>query len=116
MELEVLKLKPLLGIALDDKEQDFALNFLLDNVKETILNYCNLKTLPTGLENTAYRMAIDTYRNEQVGKSEMDNRVSSIEEGDTKVSFNSNNFDSTYTSSLLKNYQYQLNRYRRIAW
>lgn len=116
MELEVLKLKPLLGIALDNKEQDFALNFLLANVKETILNYCNLKTLPAGLENTAYRMAIDTYRNEQIGKGEMDNRVASIKEGDTTVSFSGSNFDSTYTSSLLKNYQYQLNKYRRIAW
>lgn len=116
MKLEVNKLKPLLGIAIPDIEQDAILEFTLQNVEEIILNYCNLKKLPDGLVNTAYRMALDLYRNEQIGSATSDNAVTSIEEGDTKVQFGSSPYSSSFTNSLLKSYTEQLNRYRRLLW
>lgn len=116
MKLDIEKLKPLLGISKSEIRDDALLAFLLSNVEEVILNYCNLRALPDGLENTAYRMAMDLYRNEQIGSSAAENQVSSIEEGDTKVAFSSSPYDSSFADSLLKNYTVQLNRYRRMAW
>ena len=116
MKLEVDKLKPLLGITSDDTTEDTVLLFLLENVNEIILNYCNLKTLPDGLQFTAYRMAIDLYRNESLGKQEADKPVSSISEGDTSVSFSGSLYESSFTDSLLKKYEQQLAKYRRLEW
>ena len=50
--LEVINFKNLLGIVSDEK--DTILQFILDDVEETILNYCNIDELPEGLVNTAY--------------------------------------------------------------
>lgn len=116
MKLEVNKFKPLIGIEVANIEYDDILTFILENVEETILNYCNLRKLPDGLTSTAYRMAMDIYRNEQFGIGNMDSQVSSIEEGDTKVSFGSSPYNSNFTDSILKNYTAQLNRYRRLLW
>ena len=60
--MELGKLKALLGIPEDDTSQDISLQFILDDVRETITNYCNVNELPSGLINTAYRMAVDLYR------------------------------------------------------
>ena len=114
MELQLEKLKALLGKTSSDN--DVQLQFLLDNIKEVILNYCNLDELPAGLANTAYRMAIDAYKAEGIGNSNgAENPVSSISEGDTSVSFAVLSMDASYTASLMKNYTPQLNRYRRTV-
>ena len=42
--------------------------------------------------------------------------VSSISEGGATVSFKSSNYDTSFTSSLLKNYERQLMEYRRLKW
>lgn len=113
MTLSLDKFKTLLGIT--DAAQETALQFILDDVTETILNYCNLNELPQGLENTAYRMAIDIYRAEGIGTSEAPaGDVASIKEGDTTVAFKQAASESYYTASVLKNYTVQLNRYRRL--
>ena len=89
-----------------------------EDAEEIILNYCNISQIPKGLEKTAYRMAMDLYRNEQPGtvKGSASGSVSSIEEGDTTVSFNTNSYDEAYAASLLKVYSKSLNRYRKVAW
>lgn len=113
MTLDLAYFKSLLGI--DDTTQDTALRFVLDDVVETILNYCNLDELPAGLENTAYRMAIDIYRAESIGSAAAPaGTVSSIKEGDTTVAFTRQASESSYTASVLKQYEAQLNRYRRL--
>lgn len=116
MALEVNKLKALIGIPANDILRDANLGFILNDVEETILNYCNIKALPQGLTNTAYRMAIDLYRNENIGGEEAPlGTVSAIKEGDTQTSFN-RSVDENFRNTLLKNYTVQLNRYRRLAW
>ncbi len=113
MTLSLEKFKQLLGIT--DAAQDTALQFILDDVTETILNYCHLPELPEGLENTAYRMAMDIYRAEGIGASDVPaGNVTSIKEGDTTVAFRQAASESFYASSVLKNYAAQLNRYRRL--
>lgn len=113
--LIVETLKSLLGIAVTDTTQDANLAFILDDVSETILNYCNISELPSGLANTAYRMAIDLYRNESIGEADLPMSVSSIAEGDTTTQFRTG-VDSNFKDTLLKNYTVQLNRYRRVNW
>jgi len=40
--MDLMKLKALLGIPEGDKTQDIALQFLMEDVDETIRNYCRL--------------------------------------------------------------------------
>lgn len=113
MELE--KLKQLLGLDIEETSKDVPLQFIVDNVEETILNYCNIEELPVGLINTAYRMCIDLYRNESIGEENTPiGNITSVKTGDTTTGFS--NVASDFKDSLLKNHKAQLNRYRRLSW
>lgn len=112
--MEVTKLKQLLGIPLEETEQDGALQFVLDDVTETIVNYCNLKKMPTGLVNTGYRMAIDLYRCDRPGIGSAPMGIASVSEGGTSTSFTS--AADALTGGVLKDYKAQLNRFRRLSW
>lgn len=114
--MELGKLKALLGILGDDTSQDIPLQFVLEDVRETILNYCNVEELPAGLLHTAYRMAMDLYRGEAVGEAAAPVEVTSISEGDTSTSFGVSGAYAALQGGLLKDYQTQLNRYRRLVW
>lgn len=111
----ILKLKPLLGIKEDDKSKDLILEFILEDVRETILNYCNIKEVPLGLNSIMFKMAVDLYRYENLG-SEVNSLgvISSIKEGDTSVSYT--NTISDFKDSILKDYKAILNRYRKLVW
>lgn len=112
--MELGKLKTLLGIPADDTSRDIPLQFILDDVQEMILNYCNLEEMPSGLVNTAYRMAMDLYRYDAPGEAAAPMQVSSISEGDTSTSFG--RVSDELEGGILKNYQSQLNRYRKLRW
>ena len=118
MTLDINGLKPLLGLEISDTSKDSILAFILANVTEVICNYCHIKEVPKGLMNTAYRMAIDLYRNEGIGEADSEDtpgRVTTIDEGDVKITFGASRFDSTFANSLLKVYTPQLNRYRKLV-
>lgn len=102
-----------MGVTSTDK--DVALQFVIDDVTETILNYCNIDELPDGLVNTAYRMAIDVARSESYGSESAPDNVTAIKEGDTSVSYAKADSSGVYASSILKNYTAQLNRYRKMV-
>lgn len=112
--MQVEKLKCLLGIAADDGSLDTSLQFVLDDVQEAILNYCNLEELPAGLKNTAYRMAIDLYRYDRPGDDSTPVVAVSISEGDTSTSFTG--AAEALEGGFLKDYHVQLNRYRKLRW
>lgn len=111
--MELGRLKELLGISKEDVSQDPQLTFIMEDVEETVRNYCHIKNVPEGLVNTCYRMAIDLYRHEGLGEGEVPVSVTSISEGDTKTSFTS--AASALQESILKNYKVQLNRYRKTG-
>lgn len=111
--MELGRLKELLGISKEDVSQDPQLTFIMEDVEETVRNYCHIKNVPEGLVNTCYRMAIDLYRHEGLGEGEVPVTVTSISEGDTKTSFTS--APSALQESILKNYKVQLNRYRKTG-
>lgn len=114
MELE--KLKSLLGISAEDISQDVPLQFIIDDVKETVQNYCNTPEFPEGLINTGYRMAVDLYRNENIGSGESAvGAVASLSEGDTSTSFHQY-VDNNFKDTVLKNYRSVLNRYRKAVF
>lgn len=114
--MELNKLKQYLGIDLKDTSKDTQLNFIISDVEETITNYCHVEEVPSGILNTSYRMAIDLYRNENLGHEESAlGSVSSISEGDTSTSFKQS-VDDSFKDSLLKNYKRQLNRFRKVVF
>lgn len=122
MQLE--KLKQLLGIPLDDTTKDFPLQFIMEKVVESIINYCNIEELPDGLINTAYSMCIERFRKEvnsdgsMAAASSGDTYVSSITEGDTSISYSQKTTQtqtSTGTDSIM-GYEKILNKYRRVVF
>ena len=114
--MELNKLKQYIGIEITDTSKDVQLNFIISDVEETITNYCNVEEVPSGILNTSYRMAIDLYRNENLGHEESAlGSVSSISAGDTSTSFKQS-VDDSFKDTLLKNYKPQLDRYRKLVW
>lgn len=112
--MDLAKLKALLGI--EDDSKDVILEFVIADVEETIKNYCHVEEMPDGLVNTEYRMAMDLYRNENIGsETAAAGAVSSISEGDTSTSFQQY-VDANFKDTVLKNYKSSLNRYRKVAW
>lgn len=112
--MELGTLKGLLGVPETDASQDASLQFVIDDVEETIKNYCNLGEIPEGLRNTSYRMAIDLYRCDGPGESSEPVAVTSISEGDRSTSFVM--ASEAMKGTILKDYQGQLNRYRKLGW
>ena len=110
-------LKKLLGIKDDDTSKDIAIKFALQDAYETIQNYCNTEGVAKPLYNTMIRIALDLYRNENVGSEEEKQVIDSITEGDVKVSYKSaySNVD-TFKKSLINDYKSILNRFRKIKW
>lgn len=109
------KLKKLLGIPLEDNSKDFLLEFALEDVEQIVKNYCHIKEIPKELNTTVLKMAIDIYRNENLGEEESSlGSISSISEGDTSVSYRSS--VAEFKDSLIKDYKAQLNKYRKLVW
>ena len=111
--MELAKLKAILGI--EDDSKDVILEFVIVDVEETIKNYCHVDSVPEGLVNTGYRMAMDLYRNENIGSEAGAVGSVSITEGDTSTSFRQY-VDDNFKDTVLKNYKSSLNRYRKVAW
>ena len=114
MELRLEELKALLGISNDNTSEDLALQFILGDIQETIMNYCNLTELPSGLKHTAYRMALDLYRYDRPGSKEGPVSVASVTEGKTSTSFT--RASEALQGGILSDYTAQLNRYRKLGW
>lgn len=109
------KLKILLGI--EDDSKDFILQFTIDTITDMVLNYCNIKEIPSGLENIVVSMCIDKYRAENYGQENSEGTVKGISEGDVSVSFGSAfSFSDNPSMEFLKNYKSQLNIYRKVVW
>ena len=118
LQLQLQQFKSLIGARVKDTSQDAPLQFILSDVEEIILNYCNIEEIPNGLKNTAYRMAMDIYRSENIGQANdaIKGEVSSISEGDASVSFKSTSENKLKADNILKNYQAQLSKYRKLVW
>lgn len=76
-------------LQIKDNYSDDFLNYLIETVKQQILNYCNIDEVPSALFYTVCRMVVDIYREEQAksGGPDENGVVSSISEGGRTVSF-----------------------------
>lgn len=77
-------------LQIKDNYSDDFLNYLIDTVKQQVLNYCNIDEIPSALFYVICRIVVDIYREEMAkngGNSEDMGVVSSISEGGRTVSF-----------------------------
>lgn len=109
MSVERTKLKRLLGI--DSDEKDETLDFVLEQARDWICNYCGLKAVPEGLMTTFYEIAVELYRSMELGQEQPGGVVKSITEGSVSVTM-----EQPGQNDFFKNYAEQLNRYRKVGW
>lgn len=105
-------LKSLCGIT--DTSSDALLEFSLSDAEEIIKNYCHIDAIPDGLNNTLVRMAADIFRNDATGSATVPQNVTSVTRGDISTSYG--DLSAEYTASLLKDYRYSLNAYRKLVF
>ena len=112
---KINKLHKLLGFEEGEKEE--ILGFVLDKTSDMICNYCHRESVPAALENVQLNMCVDMYRAESLGQENVQGAVKAITEGDVSVSFGSAASVSENPSmEFLKNYEVQLNRFRKAGW
>jgi hypothetical protein len=121
LESLMAMLKTLLGIT--DTSQDALLELVLQTTIDKALDFTRQPHLPLRLYGTVAEMAADSYyllRSAQGdGAGEITGTVSSVSDNGQSVSYR----DSSYKAVLadvaektLKNYQAQLERWRKVAW
>ena len=107
----------------------------LEEIQQTIKNYCNIHTIPEALNFTATNMTVDLLRYEYYKKRENDptvqtdtqhsDNISSIAMGDTTITLGVETASGRKVAlkshqamldSLILNYKEQLNKYRRMVW
>ena len=103
---------------------DIKLEFIIGKTRDYILNFCNIDQIPSALVYTAIDMACGEFLSEKIntGELNLDNldlssaNVSSISEGDTKVTFNDVSQKAEQLINSLLASKEQLYKFRRIAW
>lgn len=121
-EEAITKMKSLLGItgtALDEK-----LTFAYEDATETALAYCNRDDIPSGMQNTVLRMAMELYKSgASTGASTASTGssvVKAITIGDTKTEYATDSASVTASAqissaSILNDYKQVLRRYRKVG-
>jgi hypothetical protein len=105
------KLNKLLGIS----EENYFTEFALTEATNKVLNYCNINEIPTALETTVIRIAMDIYRDGEFGEESATGQVLSVTRGDTSTTF----ADTTSTNNAddyIGKYKAVLNGFRRVRW
>ena len=113
---ELIKtLKALVGEKSTDK--DALYEFIVDKAWEAVCNYCRIDTVPEGLNYALLSMCVDMCRMENYGEEQAGETTKSVTEGDVSVTFDTaSNIADNPMSAFLKDYAYQLNRYRKAGW
>jgi len=104
-------------LGLENDEKDAILCFVLEKTQDMVCNYCNIQQIPERLENVLLNIAVDIYRAESLGQEQAEGNLKSITEGDVTVSFGSAySIAENPGMQFLKNYNAQLNKYRKFSW
>ena len=85
------KLK-LLGYNILDGENEI-LEILIDEVRDYILNYCNIKEVPAELNSVWTNLVCQKYLQNKLALGDMEGieNISSISEGETSISYDNSN-------------------------
>lgn len=118
METFLIKLKSLLGIPVDDTSKDGRLSFALEFVVDAIKNYCNIKEIPSELENVVLQMAEDYYRSKYADEFPQTQAIQSVKRGDVTTTFGASKsiVKAGPGAAFVQNYAAQLNAFRKLRW
>lgn len=108
------------------EDDDWMLTFCMEKVTKTIMNYCNVSTIPEDLNPTAIDMVCGEFLRIkrqtgqlQIGGLDFSGIVTSIKQGDTSVSFSSGMSDEEKVDTLIEylaDGKDDLLCYRRMYW
>ena len=107
------------------KGEDWAVNFTIQSVTNTIKSNCNTTAIPEGLYNVAINMVCGEFLATkkalgQLSDAQMQSVIKSIEEGDTKITYadekSLNSLFDTLVNNLRAGSASQFVRYRRLLW
>lgn len=125
-----------------DTPSEPLLKITVDEIEQTILNYCNINEIPKELTYTFANMVVDLFRYEdkfikattvsvegEEEEAEPDvntGNINSIGVGDTTITFGSGSDTSIYNKNLrshqanldtvVLDYESQLKKFRRLVW
>jgi len=93
------------------------INNRIEEVGQSIKNYCNRNDIPEGLKYVHANMVIDLISLKEKERSDAV-ATKSVKEGDTQVVFEALQATSSEsaTQKVLYNYTSQLNKYRKLRW
>lgn len=105
--------KTFLGITTEEKDGE--LSVYVELTKRSVLNYCNLSSLPSALDFTVCQMTADTYRDITQSRitGDVAGNVSSISEDGRSVSFSSGTEFKTAVEDKISRTT-ELNRYKKL--
>ncbi|MFJ8099395.1 hypothetical protein [Lysinibacillus sp. NPDC096212] len=114
--IEIVKSKLSEPLPTDEK-----LTALINEVEQTILNFCNIRKVPKQLVYVHANMVVDLFNYEHRTQAESEDEqktVTSIKEGDVTVQFGGSVIPSNERAmeGLLFNYKDQLKHFRRLRW
>ena len=112
------KLKVLLGLPdVLDARQEVLLGFVLDEARDFICRYCRVEVVPVGLENVLLAMAVEGYRQQQLGSDVVLGDVKEIVEGRVRMSFDgSSSVAGERLRAVWRSYVVQLDGFRKAGW
>lgn len=112
----------LLGYNIPDGENEI-LEVLIDEVRDYILNYCNIKEVPTELNSCWATLVCQKYLQNKLALVDMEGvengNISSISEGETSISYDNSNSSVARMQKLidkLGKVENQLVSYRKVKW
>lgn len=115
MEIERTKLKLLLGIK--DNDKDEIMDFVIQKTRDMICNYCRVHTVPIGLVNVFLDLCVEVYRAGNLGQETAEGTLKSVTEGNVSVTMASPySVNDNQAMGFLRNYTEQLNRYRKVGF
>ena len=101
--------------------KDHELNRLYRMTEQAVLSYCNLSSLPKGLEPVALDMMITSIEAEQKGAGSLDDlnnqNLKSVSIGRVSYTYEDSESNSLKSvESIVHDYKSILNKYRRLNW
>ena len=91
-----------------DEKDEFAVNY----AERIIKNYCNIKEIGEELTETLLDMAAEIEKIGGYGEENSGGEIKQIKEGDVTISF----CDGRESRLSIKNYENQLNLFRKPRW
>lgn len=112
----------LLGYNIPDGENEI-LEVLIDEVRDYILNYCNIKEVPAELNSCWVSLVCQKYLQNKLALGDMEGvengNISSISEGETSISYDNSNSSVARMQKLidkLGKVENQLIGFRKVKW